>query len=86
MSKEGTTIGIWVDEGSDLVERFDRTFNKGEGVYSRSKAVKDAMEMAIEIENGLHRVGFEAMEGRDRRAWVKQALIDQARRERLEDE
>lgn len=86
MSDDGRTIGIWVEEGSDLIDRFDSTFNKGEGIYSRSKSVKESMELAIEVEMTLRRVGFENMEGRDRRAWVKQALLDQARQERLDDE
>lgn len=86
MSDDGRTIGIWIEEESDLIDRFDSTFNTGEGIYSRSKSVKESMELAIEVEMMLRRVGFENMEGRDRRAWVKQALLDQARQERLDDE
>lgn len=85
MSDSGTTVGIWIDEGSDLIERFDRTMNTGEGTYSRSKSIKEAMELAIDIEMTLRRLGYDDMSPRDRRAWIKQSMLDQDRRDRLEE-
>lgn len=80
----GTTIGVWIPEDSDLVDRFDITFSGGPGSYSRSKELSEAMELHITVENVLEEINYGFGSGRQRRHFVRQALLAQARREASE--
>lgn len=75
--RDGTTIGIWINPTErELVKEFDETMNSGRGTYSRSTAVKEAMETAIMITEVLERRGYGDLDARERRATVRQALLD----------
>ena len=77
MESDGTTIGIWVGPNeTDVVEEFDERMNSGRGTYSRSESVKEAMRLAVMIEDVLESRGYGGLDYRDREATVRQALID----------
>jgi len=82
MSDTGTTIGVWIGPGDEgLVDEFDGLHNTGDGTYSRSDEVKSAMRTAIAIEKTMDAAGLDHLEGRDRAAFVRQAILDAARRD-----
>lgn len=81
---DGQTIGIWVGEDEDIVERFDRQLDKGKtNSYSRSKEIKKAMELHLEVEDLLESLEYDFPDARAKRAWLRQALLDHYRREQV---
>jgi hypothetical protein len=87
MADDGTTIGVWIGPGDQqLVEEFDAVHNGGDGTYSRSEAIKDAMRLAVSIEETMAEAGLEHLDGRGRAAFVRQAILDEARRQRSDGE
>jgi hypothetical protein len=74
----GTTVGVWIPEDSDLIEQFDREVCSGE---ARSKQIREAMDLLLTVEDVLSTAGMD-LSGRERRMFVRQALLDQIRRER----
>jgi len=83
----GTTIGVWIGPADrDLVAEFDAVHNDGDGTYSRSDAVKSAMRLAVTIEETMAEAGLDHLDGRGRAAFVRQAILDEARRQRADDE
>ena len=83
MGSDGTTVGIWVGDDEDVVDEFDSRFNSGEGTYSRSKEIKNAMRLAISIEETLQDAGYGDLPTREKRYLIRQAILDQARRDGL---
>ena len=78
---EETTIGIYFGPRDDLRERFDEQLDEGNASYSRSGAVKDAMELYLVIDEVLDDFDFDFPNERSKRHFVRQAIVDQARRE-----
>lgn len=61
MTKEGTTIGIWVpEEDESLIEEFDTYFHVGPNRRSRSKEIKDAMRTHMAFHRALEANGVDA--------------------------
>lgn len=81
----GTTIGIYIgqDDGS-LIEDYDTAHNPGTRTYSRSKAIKEDMRLGIAIQDTLDTIGYD-LEGHMLRSFVRQAMLEQARREEAEE-
>lgn len=77
---EGRTIGIWVPEHDDIVDRFDDQLGHYPS-YSRSERIKDAMEMYMRIEQVLDEIEYDFDAEVSKRHWVRQALHDRARQE-----
>lgn len=73
----GTTVGVWIPQDSDLVEQFDREVCAD---AARSKQIREAMELLIAVEDVLGTADMD-LSGRDRRMFVRQALLDEIRRE-----
>lgn len=73
-----TTIGTHFseDEQDGLLAEFDARFD------NRSAAVKDAMRMYLAAEQAIDATGYAFPNERDKRMWVRQAILDQPRRER----
>ena len=67
----GTTTGVWIPEDSDLLDRYDTLYGQNE----RSARIREAMELQLVVEEVLTDAGYD-LTGRDRRAWVRQALLD----------
>lgn len=85
MADDGRTFGMWVNEDElDVIEEFDRLHNTGDGTYSRSEQMKEALRLANAVAETKNRIDYD-LEGHMLRHWVKQAMLDQARREALED-
>jgi hypothetical protein len=85
MSDDGRTFGMWVNEDElDVIEEFDQLHNTGDGTYSRSEQMKEALRLANAVAETKKRIGYD-LEGHMLRSWVKQSMLDQARREVLED-
>jgi hypothetical protein len=86
MADDGTTIGVWIGpDDRALVEEFDAVHNGGDGTYSRSESIKEAMRLAVRIEETMTEAGLDHLDGRGRAAFVRQAILDEARRQRSED-
>ena len=82
----GQTIGVWIGPGDEeLVAAFDDLHNDGDGTYSRSREIKHAMDLAVTIEETLESAGLDDLEGRGRSAFIRQAILDQARQQRADD-
>jgi len=78
----GSTIGIWIGEDDDLLDRFDREFGTTDPQWSRSKEVKEAMELHIEVQRAIDGLdGYHFDSEVSKRHWVRQALRDMAARE-----
>lgn len=86
MPKDGRTYGMWVPEDEEqLIEDFDRLHNTGDGTYSRSEAMKNALRLANAVARTKQRIGYNHLQGRQLKHWLQQAMQDQARRESVED-
>jgi metal-responsive CopG/Arc/MetJ family transcriptional regulator len=82
---DGRTYGMWVGpDEAELIEEFDRLHNTGDGTYSRSEQMKEALRLMNAVTETKHRIGYD-LEGHMLRAWVKQSMLDQARREAAND-
>lgn len=81
MGDDGTTVGTYfnTDEQSELLDEFDERFGDDPG---RSAAVKDAMRLLLAADDAIDATGFEFDSERDKRMFVRQAILDQPRRER----
>lgn len=75
----GTTTGIWVGENEDVVERVDDRLAYGD---SRSEWIKAAMELRLAVDDALAGADAEFDTDREKRAFVRQALLDALREER----
>jgi hypothetical protein len=71
----GRTFNVYQGESEDVIDRFDETFGEI-GTWSRSAAIKEQLELAIAVEEALESVDAADIEGRERRAAVRQALLD----------
>lgn len=82
-SDDGGTVGIWIPNDSDLVEGFDSTVaaRVGPASYSRSEQIREAMELYMAVLETMDDVGWPDLGPRDRQAAIRQAIIDQERRE-----
>lgn len=77
----GKTVGIWIGEDEDLIERFDEELGTKEPKYSRSESIKDAMEFYLHIQDALDNSDLSFASERDKRMWIRQAIFDRARAE-----
>jgi hypothetical protein len=71
----GRTFNVYQGDGEDVIDRFDQTFGEV-GTWSRSAAIKEQLELAITVDDTLESVGADDLDGRERRAAVRQALLD----------
>jgi hypothetical protein len=71
----GRTFNVYQGNTEDVIDRFDETFGEV-GTWSRSAAIKDQLELAIVVNDTLESVGAGDLDGRERRAAVRQALLD----------
>jgi sulfite reductase alpha subunit-like flavoprotein len=82
MSREskGTTVGIWYGADETVVDDFDEHFG-ADPSYSRSKRIKDAMELAIAVDQALEDAGAEDFDITDTplRTFLRQAILDEFR-------
>lgn len=69
----GTTIGIWVGEDEDVVERVDGRLDYGD---SRSGYAKEALELRLAVDDALAEAGLEFDSPREKRAFLRQAILD----------
>jgi len=76
---DGSTTGVWIPSDSDLLARYDARFATGD----RSAHIRAAMELHLMIDEVLEQadVADQIEAGRARRAFVRQAVLDQLRRE-----
>lgn len=74
----GDTIGVWIPDDSDLVERFDR-LACDDGRESRSETIREAMALLIAVEEA--RPPGVATDARAKRHWVTSALRAELREE-----
>lgn len=78
-----TTVGVWVGDESDLIERFDELMkHRTSGSYSRSRKITDAMELYLVVEEYLQSADYDIDSERSKRHHVRQALLELDRRER----
>lgn len=77
------TVGIYYrDEEMDELEEFDEvSYRHQDGRYSRSQAVRESMRMRKTVLETMEELDWPEMSEHDRRAAVRQALIDADRRE-----
>jgi hypothetical protein len=81
MASDGTTIGIWIGADDDVLREFDETLGCGpDHAGSRSEAIKEAMRLAIAVEETVEGFPYD-IDGAPLRHQVQQALIEQDRRE-----
>lgn len=73
-----TTIGIWIGDDDDLLDRFDRQFGRTDPQWSRSKEVKEAMRLHIAVAEAIDDLGYDFDSERSKRHWVRQALRELA--------
>lgn len=83
MGDDGTTIGTYfnADEQEGLLSEFDERFEDDPG---RSAAVKNAMELSLAVESALDATGYEFEHPREKRMFVRQAILDKFRAEQAE--
>lgn len=82
MSDDGRSASFWVGPDDEpMVEEFQQRFCSTPGA-KLSEEVKRAMRMAITVDKALSSAPFEFEEERDMRAYVRQALLAELRRER----
>jgi hypothetical protein len=72
---EGTTIGVWVGAEERVVDRVDDRLGYGD---SRSQYVKDALRLRLAVEEALDTAGLEFDSEREKRAFLRQAVLDAA--------
>lgn len=75
-----STIGIYAGAEADMIEEFDEFFETRPGSYSRSREIKNAMRLYLSVQETLEELDIDIPE-RSQSHWIKQALLDQARRE-----
>lgn len=81
MGDDGTTIGTYfnADEQADVLADFDERFE------SRSESVKDAMRLFLAADDAIDATGYDFDSEQSKRMFVRQAILDQFRREQAED-
>jgi hypothetical protein len=72
---DGTTIGVWVAADDRIVDRVDERLGYGD---SRSQYVKDAMRLRLTVEDALETADLEFDSEREKRAFLRQAVLDAA--------
>jgi len=81
MSENGTTVGFWVPEDDDTVERFDEQLADGPG-YSRSEAIRETLGVAAELDRILEHSAYEArLRDREALALIREAIKRMEREE-----
>lgn len=72
----GETTGIWFGDDDSLLEDFDEHFGARDGAdYSRSKRIKDAMELAVAIDEVLESIEHDGdLSDRGTRVVIKSAI------------
>lgn len=75
-----STVGVHVGDNTDrqaIVQAFDEAVKPCySGPYKRSEALLHAMELRVIIEEQLARAGLQDLDEREKRATVRQALLD----------
>lgn len=75
-SDEGTTVGIWIGENDDVLSRVDDRLDYGD---SRSDWIREAMKLRLAVDEALDGTDLSFGNDRERRAFVRQAVLDAAR-------
>lgn len=78
MAGNGTTVGIWVGESDDVVDKFDEALGS-DPQYSRSEKIKDAMRLYVAVEDAIENADYAFDAEQAKRHWVRQAVMDQVR-------
>lgn len=87
MSEDGRTIGVWIGADDRLVEEFDAELAAKAGAqYSRSAKIKESMRLYLAVEQTLDQIDYQFSAEQSKRAFVRQALLDHARREQSGEE
>jgi hypothetical protein len=82
----GTTIGVWIGERDDTLSEFDAALECGPThIGSRSEEIKHAMAMLATIEETLDDVDYSFDAEPSKRHFVRQAILDRARKEAAMD-
>jgi len=78
---DGTSVGIWYGAEETIVDEFDDHFSAADGAsYSRSRRIKDAMALALAVDEALESVGAEwDIADHGTRATARQAIFDEFR-------
>lgn len=73
-------VSAWIGDDTekrDLVREFDRVVRPtSTGTYSRSDELWEAIRLRIDVEKALARKGFGDLSPHEKRATVRQALLD----------
>ena len=82
MVDAGDTISLWVGQDDvELLEEFDAYYKlESDGPYSRGNRIKEAMELQLTIDQAIDEVGYDIDNPRDKRNFVRQLILDDARR------
>lgn len=82
MVEPESTIGIWIgDNDAEMVDDFDAVISDAElhdGRYSRSEAIKDAMQTHQTVIEAMDANGFDvsSMSTFEIRSTIRQAILD----------
>lgn len=74
MPTRGQSIGIWIGEDDDLIDRFDRRFGTDDPQWSRSKEVKRSMRLHLAVEQALTELPWTFQSEQAKRHWIERVL------------
>lgn len=74
----GATTGVWIPKDSALLDRYDQRYDE----HQRSEAIRNAMELQLVVEAVLDDADYGFGAEREKRHWIRQALLDTIRAER----
>lgn len=77
----GDTISVWVGQDDvELVEQYDAYYKlRDDGPYSRGEYIREGMELQLAVDEALDEAGIDISNPRDKRAYIKQLIFDDAR-------
>jgi len=81
---DGETFGTWVGDNETVKDDFDDQLGQRPD-YSRSKMVKEAMRMYLDIDAALDEIEYTFPNERAKRGFIRQAILTQARIESERD-
>lgn len=70
----GTTIGVWIGDDDDLIDRFDRRFGTSDPHWSRSQEIKRAMRLHLVVEDTLGDLPWTFSSEQAQRHWLQRVL------------
>jgi len=54
-----TTIGVYAGSDADMIQEFDEYFQRSAGTYSRSREIKNAMKLYLQVQRTLDEFEYE---------------------------